>query len=115
MKRKILLPIEPTKTELQKKADEYEQLAFDEFCLDVKRYEHLEDGLILFLYSDFSITKIRQYHHGGCRVEDYQTTRCPPQGQGKTVGDALDEKWNQEHFQLRHLQAKLKRFAVNWN
>ena len=115
MKRKILLPIEPIKTELQKKADEYEQLAFDELCLDVKRYEHLDEGLILFLYSDFSITKIRQYHQGGFRVESYQNTRCPSKSSARTVGDTLNEKWNQEQFDTLHIQAKLKRFAVNWN
>jgi hypothetical protein len=133
MNRKILIPVvkpkprnalqeaidralKPQKTELQKKADEYANQAFDELCLDVKRLEHLDKGLILFLYSDFSITKIREFHNGSFGIENYQNTRCPPQGSYRTVGDDLNEKWDAEYQAKSHLSLdKLKRFATNWN
>tara|TARA_R110001599_G_scaffold99075_2_gene254153 strand:+ start:414 stop:851 length:438 start_codon:yes stop_codon:yes gene_type:complete len=118
MNRKILIPIKkpeeikrprnalqeaidralrPQKTELQKKADEYYDKAFDELCYGVQRLEHLDKGLILFTYSNFSITTIREFKNGSFRIEEFQTTRCPPQGQGRTVGDALNEEWEAEH------------------
>ena len=89
--------LRPQKTELQKKADEYANQAFDELCYGVQRLEHLDKGLILFTYSNFSITMIREFKDGSFRIEEYQTTRCPPQGQGRTVGDALNEKWSAEN------------------
>ena len=112
MNRKILLPVvtprnalreaidralKPTKTELQKKADDYANQAFDELCLDVKRLEHLDKGLILFLYSEFSITKIREFHSGLFKIENYQTTRCSPKRNYRTVADDLNEQWAEEH------------------
>ena len=138
MKRKILMPItkpkpiesppnalqeaieralRPQKTELQKKADEYYDKAFDELSYGVQRLEHLDKGLILFTYSNFSITMIREFKNGSFKIESYQTTRCPPQGpKGRTVGDALNEKWAEEHQAKSHLSLdKLKRFATNWN
>jgi len=132
MKRKILIPIKPPqnalreaidralmpqKTELQKKADEYADRNFDEFCLDVKRYEHLDDGLILFLYSNFSICKVRERHNGLFEIESFQTTRCPQTTFGcRTVADDFNEKWAAEHELKSQVDLdKLKRFATNWN
>ena len=97
---RILVPVgalRPQKTELQKKADEYYDRAFDELCYGVERLEHLDKGLILFTYSNFSITTIREFKNGSFRIEEFQTTRCPPQGQGRTVGDALNEEWAAEN------------------
>ena len=139
MKRKILMPIvtpkplerprnalqeaidrmlKPEKTELQKKADEYANQAFDELCLDVKRLEHLDKGLILFTYSNFSITMIREFKDGSFGIEEYQTTRCPPQGSGRTVGDALNEEWAAEHAKKSDSQLlieEIKDMAFNWS
>ena len=140
MNRKILMPIKkpeeikssrnalqeaidralrPTKTELQKKADEYFNKAFDEFCYSVHRLEHLDKGFIIFTYSDFSITKIREFKDGSFRIENYQTTRCPPQGpQGRTVGDALNEEWAAEHAEKTDPKAifeAAKSLAFNCN
>jgi hypothetical protein len=90
--------LRPTKTELQLKADEYYEKALAS-TYGVKRYEHLEDGLIMFTYSDFSITKIRQLYsekYGTYFVSQlYQTTRCKndPETRGRTVADELNEKW----------------------
>lgn len=89
--------LRPQKTELQKKADDYANQAFDELCLDVKRLEHLDKGLILFLYSDFSITKIREFRNGSFKIENYQTTRCSPKRNYRTVADDLNEQWAAEH------------------
>lgn len=111
--------LRPQKTELQKKADEYYDKAFDELCLDVKRLEHLDKGLILFTYSNFSITMIREFKNGSFKIESYQTTRCPPQGpQGRTVGDALNEEWAAEHANKSDPQVvieQVKKMAFNWN
>ena len=139
MKRKILMPIvtpkplerprnalqeaidralRPQKTELQKKADEYSNQAFDELCYGVQRLEHLDKGLILFTYSNFSITTIREFKNGSFRIEEFQTTRCPPQGQGRTVGDALNEEWAAEHAKKSDSQLvieEIKDMAFNWS
>lgn len=115
--RKILVPINDMKTELQKKADEYADRNFDELCLDVKRYEHLDDGLILFLYSNFSICKVRERPNGLFEIESFQTTRCPQTTFGcRTVADDFNEKWAAEHELKSQVDLdKLKRFATNWN
>jgi len=110
--------LRPTKTELQKKADEYANQAFDELCLDVKRLEHLDKGLILFLYSDFSITKIREFRNGSFKIESYQNTRCPPKGSYRTVKDGLNEKWAAEYANKTDPQLvieQIKKMAFNWN
>ena len=115
MKRRILIPIAPSKTELQKKADEYYDRAFDELCYGVERLEHLDKGIILFTYSNFSITMIRELKNGLFRIEEYQTTRCPPQGQGRTVGDALNEEWATESTNSLVVIEEIKGMAFNWN
>ena len=139
MKRKILMPIvtpkplerprnalqeaidralRPQKTELQKKADEYSNQAFDELCYGVQRLEHLDKGLILFIYSNFSITTIREFKNGSFKIEEFQTTRCPPQGQGRTVGDALNEEWAAEYAKKSDSQLvieEIKDMAFNWS
>jgi hypothetical protein len=110
--------LRPTKTELQKKADEYANQAFDELCLDVKRLEHLDKGLILFLYSDFSITKIREFRSGLFKIENYQTTRCSPKRNYRTVADDLNEQWAAEHANKSDPQVvieQVKKMAFNWN
>ena len=138
MNRKILMPIKkpeeiqrprnalqeaidralrPQKTELQKKADEYSNQAFDELCYGVQRLEHLDKGLILFTYSNFSITTIREFKNGSFRIEEFQTTRCPTQDYGCTVGDALNEKWAAEHAKESDSQLvieEIKNMAFNW-
>lgn len=140
MKRKILMPVvtpkpierprnalqeaidralKPQKTELQKKADEYADRNFDELCLDVKRYEHLDDGLILFLYSNFSICKIRERPNGLFEIDTFQTTRCPQTTIGcRTVADDFNEKWAAEHANKSDPQVvieQVKKMAFNWN
>ena len=79
------------------RADEYYEKALAS-TYGVKRYEHLEDGLIMFTYSDFSITKIRELVGGSFKVELYQTTRCKndPDTRGRTVADELNEKWAEQ-------------------
>ena len=110
--------LRPQKTELQKKADEYSNQAFDELCYGVQRLEHLDKGLILFIYSNFSITTIREFKNGSFKIEEFQTTRCPPQGQGRTVGDALNEEWAAEYAKKSDSQLvieEIKDMAFNWS
>lgn len=138
MNRKILMPVvtpkpieaprnalqeaidralRPQKTELQKKADDYANQAFDELCLDVKRLEHLDKGLILFLYSDFSITKIREFRNGSFKIENYQNTRYTPKDY-RTVADDLNEQWAAEYANKTDPQVvigQIKKMAFNWN
>lgn len=101
---RILVPIRDDnfcKKPIQMRADEYYEKALAS-TYGVKRYEHLEDGLIMFTYSDFSITKIRQITDLKSRtyfvVEEYQTTRCKndPDTMGRTVADELNEKWAEQ-------------------
>ena len=134
MNRKILIPVvkpkprnalqeaidralKPQKTELQKKADEYANQAFDEFCYGVHRLEHLDKGLILFLYSDFSITKIREFRNGSFKIENYQNTRCSPKDY-RTVADDLNEQWAAEYANKTDSQVvieQIKKMSFNWN
>ena len=90
---RVLVPIRDKKP-IQMRADEYYEKALAS-TYGVKRYEHLDDGLIMFTYSDFSITKIRELVGGSFKVELYQTTRCKndPETRGRTVADELNEKW----------------------
>ena len=96
--KEVIKHLKSLSTELQLKADEYYEKALAS-TYGVKRYEHLEDGLIMFTYSDFSITKIRQLYsekYGTYFVSQlYQTTRCKndPETRGRTVADELNEKW----------------------
>jgi len=83
---RILLP---KKTELQLKADEFE----DKIIMDdIHRLEHLDKGIILFFYSNLSITKIQEFPDGSFMVENYQNTKIP-HTEYKSVGDDLNEKW----------------------
>ena len=97
---RVLVPIRDKKP-IQMRADEYYEKALAS-TYGVKRYEHLEDGLIMFTYSDFSITKIRQLYsekYGTYFVSQlYQTTRCKndPETRGRTVADELNEKWAEQ-------------------
>mgnify|MGYP003627885344 CR=1 FL=1 len=92
----FLVPIRDKKP-IQMRADEYYEKALAS-TYGVKRYEHLDDGLIMFTYSDFSITKIRELVGGSFKVELYQTTRCKndPDTRGRTVADELNEKWAEQ-------------------
>ena len=93
---RFLVPIRDKKP-IQMRADEYYEKALAS-TYGVKRYEHLDDGLIMFTYSDFSITKIRELVGGSFKVELYQTTRCKndPDTRGRTVADELNEKWAEQ-------------------
>ena len=117
-KKQLIGALRPQKTELQKKADEYYDKDFDELCYGVQRLEHLDKGLILFIYSNFSITTIREFKNGSFKIEEFQTTRCPPQGQGRTVGDALNEEWAAEYAKKSDSQLvieEIKDMAFNWS
>ena len=86
--------LRPEKSPLQMRADEYYEKALAS-TYGVKRYEHLDDGLIMFTYSDFSITKIRELVGGSFKVELYQTTRCKNDSdtRGRTFADEFNELW----------------------
>lgn len=135
MKRKILMPIvtpkplerprnalqeaidralRPQKTELQLKADEFE----DKIIMDkIDRLEHLDKGIILFVYSNLSITKIQEFPDGSFMVENHQNTRKIPHTEYKSVGDDLNEKWAAEHAKESDPQLvikEIKGMAFNW-
>ena len=84
----------PQKTPLQIKADEYEEkIIMDE----VHRLEHLGKGIILFAYSNLSITKIQESPNGSFVIEKYQNTKSPMRFKYKSAGDDLNEKWAGEN------------------
>ena len=105
--------LRPQKTELQLKADEFE----DKIIMDeIHRLEHLDKGIILFVYSNLSITKIQEFPDGSFMVENYQNTKIP-HTEYKSVGDDLNEKWAAEHAKESDPQLvikEIKGMAFNW-
>ena len=90
--------LRPEKSPLQMRADEYYEKALAS-TYSVKRYEHLDDSLIIFTYSDFSITKIKgPYPNGSFKVHDFHNVALDKSGTMKvrTVADELNEKWAEQ-------------------
>ncbi len=120
MRRKILVPIDDIKTDLQKKADEYADMQDCQTLQGMTRIESLNQGYILFVYANFSITCIRELPNGNLRIDDYRNTNFfPKESIGHTVSDHLREKWHWEGVVRKAEQndkviKMAKNTAFNW-